>query len=114
MATVQPSTIYPSSVSSVLSSVNGSFWTYDNGHQLRASIAKFIKLYNFRRCHSTIYSAVSRGPVPDLNIKWEHLKDRPLRIINDICSEFSKVSVPFDKKTKIKNDKLEMTQAVLT
>ena len=51
------------------------FWNYDNGHQLRDSIAEFIELYNFRRCHSAIDSAVSGDiytssvPAPDLNIK---------------------------------------------
>ena len=96
------------------------FWTYENGHQLRASIAEFIELYNFRRCHSAIYSAapvdiyISRLPAPDLNIKWEHLKNIPLRSIDDICSELPKVSVPLDKKSKIKNEKEEMTQTILT
>jgi putative transposase len=96
------------------------FWTYDNGHQLRASIAEFIELYNFRRCHSAIYSAVpsdiyiAKVPAPDLNIKWEHLKGKPLRSIDDICSELPKISVPLQKKSKIKNYKEKMTQTILT
>ena len=96
------------------------FWRYDNGHQLRASIAEYIDLYNFRRGHSAIYSAapsdinISRLSAPDLHIKWEHLKDKPKQSIDKICSKLPKISVPLDKKASKKKKEEKPTQTIST
>ena len=89
------------------------FWTYDNGHQLRDSINEYIDLYNFRRCHSSLYKAtpadiyLAQLPAPDLNIKWEHLKEKALKTIDEICSKEPMPSIPKNTKSKIKNKQEE-------